>query len=379
MSLEESATPEQMHQLLDAVISVSADLELSAVLHKVVVAATKLVDARYGALGVLDERREHLAEFLTVGMDDDAEAAIGERPKGKGVLGLLIVDAAPVRLERLADHPLAHGVPPGHPTMTTFLGVPIHVRDQVFGNLYLTDKEGGSAFTETDEALVVALAAAAGIAIENARLHGRIGALRVFEDRERIARDLHDTVIQRLFATGLTLSRVAGAIEEPELRDRLEGAVDDLDRTVREIRSTIFDLHRRHLPGHSIRQDVLELVSEAAETLGFRPTVTFEGAIDLSVPDDLAANVLATLREALANMARHAKASHGEVALTIDDGRLELRVTDDGVGLPDAGRPGGHGLRNLAERAEEHGGSFTAATRPAGGTELRWSVVLPQR
>lgn len=378
MSPESTATAAQMHQLLDAVVSVSADLELPTVLRKLVATASALVDARHGALGVLDESRSHLAEFITVGLDDATERAIGERPKGQGVLGLLIVDATPLRIDDLSSHPLAHGFPAGHPTMTSFLGVPIVVRDVVFGNLYLTDKRGDEPFTAIDEELVVALAAAAAITIENARLHGRIGRLRVIEDRERIARDLHDTVIQRLFATGLSLQRVAGSVEDEDLSHRLEDAVDDLDRTVREIRSTIFDLQRRRIPGRSLRTEVSDLVAESSDALGFRPTVRFDGPIDISVPDDLAANVLAVLREALANTARHAGATAGEVSLSIDGGRLDLVVRDDGVGMPVDRRAEGHGLRNLADRAEEHGGSFAAASLDAGGTVLTWSVPLPK-
>ncbi len=379
MALESTATPAQMRQLLDAVVSISADLELPSVLRKVAETATDLVDASHGALGVLDETRSHLAEFITVGLEDDLETRIGERPKGNGILGLLIVDATPLRIDDLTQHPLAHGFPPEHPTMTSFLGVPIVVRDVVFGNLYLTDKRGSGSFTQTDEELVVALAAAAAITIENARLHGRIGRLRVIEDRERIARDLHDTVIQRLFATGLSLQRVAGSVDDEDLRVRLEDAVDDLDRTVREIRSTIFDLQRRRIPGRSLRSEVTELVAESSDALGFRPIVRFDGAIDISVPDDLAANVLAVLREALANMARHANASVGEVALRIDGGRLDLTVCDDGVGLPVERRAEGQGLRNLSDRAEEHGGTFTAALDgELGGTCVSWSVPLPR-
>jgi signal transduction histidine kinase len=377
VTLERTASPEQLRRLLDAVVSVSSDLELPAVLRTVVETASELVDAKYGALGVLDETRSYLAEFITVGLSADVEAEIGERPKGHGVLGLLIVDAVPLRISDLNQHPMRHGFPPHHPPMTSFLGVPIVVRNQVFGNLYLTDKRDGTTFTQSDEELVVALAAAAAITIENARLHGRVGQLRVIEDRERIARDLHDTVIQRLFATGLTLQGVASAIEDAALRDRLESAVDALDQTVREVRSTIFDLHRRRIPGGSLRQDLLELAAEAEVSLGFRPAVTFDGPIDIAVPDGVAANVLAVVREALSNMARHAAASSGRVAVEILDGALKVTVSDDGVGLGESSARGaGDGLRNLRERAEEHGGTTAIETMPDGGTRVSWSVPL---
>src|SRR5215218_10163943 len=174
-------------------------------LDRIVSAAVGLVDARYGALGVLDETGTRLSQFITVGLDDETCRAIGTLPEGHGILGLLIVDPKPIRLPDLHEHPDSYGFPPRHPPMKSFLGVPIRVRNQVFGNLYLTDKTTAEVFTDIDEELVVGLAAAAGVAIENARLHERVQRYALVEDRERIARDLHDTVVQRLFATGLSL------------------------------------------------------------------------------------------------------------------------------------------------------------------------------
>src|SRR3954462_7359047 len=166
-------------------------------LDRIIRAAVDLVDARYGALGVLDETGTRLAQFITVGIDDEARARIGNVPEGHGILGLLIVEPTPIRLPDLREHPDSFGFPPNHPPMRSFLGVPIRVRDTVFGNLYLTDKRTAEVFSDVDEELVVGLAAAAGVAIENARLHSRLGELALVDDRERIARDLHDTVIQR--------------------------------------------------------------------------------------------------------------------------------------------------------------------------------------
>ena len=210
--MSEFAGPRSLRQLLDAVLTVGSDLDLPAMLQRIVEAAVELVDARYGALGVLDESRTRLAQFITVGIDDETHSAIGDLPEGHGILGLLIVDAKPLRLPDLREHPDSYGFPPHHPPMRSFLGVPVRVRDQVFGNLYLTDKTSAEVFTDVDEELVVGLAAAAGVAIDNARLHARIQELTLVEDRERIARDLHDTVVQRLFATGLSLQGAAGLI-----------------------------------------------------------------------------------------------------------------------------------------------------------------------
>src|SRR5918993_1577155 len=238
------AGPRGLRQLLDAVQSLASDLDLEAMLRRITTAAVDLVDARYGALGVLDGTRTRLSEFITVGLDEDQSTAIGDLPEGHGILGLLIVDAKPLRLPDLSEHPDSFGFPPHHPPMKSFLGVPIRLRDQVFGNLYLTDKKSGEVFTDVDEELVVGLAAAAGVAIENTRLHTKLHELALVEDRERIARDLHDTVIQRLFATGMSLQGAARLIQSDPVaaRARVDSAVDDLDITVKHIRTAIFEL-----------------------------------------------------------------------------------------------------------------------------------------
>jgi GAF domain-containing protein len=163
-----------LRQLLDAVVAIGSDLDLDRALQHIVESAAALVDARYGALGVLDETRTHLAAFLTVGIDIEARRAIGPDPKGLGLLGALIHDARALRVPRIGEHPLRAGFPPNHPPMTSFLGVPIICRGEVFGNLYLTDKTSAEAFTDLDEQLVTSLAAAAAVVIENARLHGRV-------------------------------------------------------------------------------------------------------------------------------------------------------------------------------------------------------------
>ena len=247
--MSEVAGPRSLRELLDAVLALGSDLDPPSMLRRIVEAAVGLVDARYGALGVLDDTGTRLAQFITVGIDDDTHRRIGDLPEGHGILGLLIVDAKPLRLPDLREHPDSFGFPPHHPPMRSFLGVPIRVRDEVFGNLYLTDKTTAEVFTDVDEELVVGLATAAGVAIENARLHARVQEFALVEDRERIARDLHDTVIQRLFATGLSLQGTARLVrtDADAAVTRIEAAVDDLDLTVKHIRSAIFGLESSRL------------------------------------------------------------------------------------------------------------------------------------
>lgn len=368
-----------LRRLLDAVLSVGSGLDLPVMLQRIVEAATELVDARYGALGVLDDTGTRLAEFLTVGLDVNAHRAIGHLPEGHGILGLLIVDAKPLRLSNLNEHPDSAGFPSHHPAMRSFLGVPLRVRDEVFGNLYLADKKTGDEFTDTDEELVVALAAAAGVAIENARLHGRVRDLALVEDRERIARDLHDTVIQRLFAIGLSLEGAARLVhsDADQAVSRITAAVDDLDLTVKHIRAAIFGLEMTHaVTGDGLRSRLLELVQESSRSLGFEPRVLFDGPIDTMVSDKVANDLVATLREALSNTARHAEATRVDVSVVAAEGDLVLTVTDDGVGPPADTTAVGNGLRNMAARAAASGGRAELRPGEAGGAVLTWRVPL---
>ena len=374
------AGAEQLRRLLHAVMALGSGPDLSTVLDRIVELATDLVDARYGALGVLDPSRTHLAEFVTTGVDDATAASIGPPPQGHGLLGRLIVDRKPVRLRDVAEHPHSYGFTPHHPKMRSFLGVPIWVGDQVFGNLYLTEKRGGGEFTAVDEELAVGLAAAAGVAIDNARLLERAQRLLVLEDRERIARDLHDTVIQRLFATGLLLQGAARLTDRPEVADRLARAVDDLDVTVRHIRSVIFELQPAHHGDRSVRRDLLLVAGEHARPLGFDPDVRFDGPIDTTVDAEVAEDLVNVLSEALSNVARHAGATRVDVEVVAGDDGVRLTLTDDGRGIGVAGgRDGpGRGLRNLRERAERHGGTLEVGPAPSGrGTRLTWSAPSP--
>jgi signal transduction histidine kinase len=356
----------------------SSDLDLAATLRRIIEAATSLVDARYGALGVLNAERTGLVEFITVGVDNDTHHAIGELPKGHGILGLLINDPWPLRLPDLREHPDSFGFPPNHPEMQSFLGVPVIVRGEVFGNLYLTDKQSAEVFTDIDEELTIALAAAAAVAIDNARLHARVRDLALLEDRERIGMDLHDTVIQQIFATGMSLQATSRLTDQPEVEMRIQAAVEDLDATIRQIRSSIFALSAAARSATlSVRARVLHVVAEAAKALPSEPQVQFVGAVDSSVPEGVADELLVSLRETLSNVARHAKATAVEVHVGVEDGQVTLRVTDDGVGPPRPDRAqGGHGLENLTRRADRLGGIFEIGPGAHGGTAVMWRVPL---
>jgi signal transduction histidine kinase len=370
-----AAGPRSLRGLFDAVVAISAGLDLATTLRRIVEVAASLADAEYAALGVLDEGRTLLAEFITVGLDDETRARIGELPKGHGILGVLIADPRPLRLPDLREHPDTFGFPPGHPPMRSFLGVPIAVRGEVFGNLYLTDKRSQEVFSDVDEELVVALAAAAGVAIDNARLHERVRDLALVEDRERIAMDLHDTVIQQLFAIGLSMQAMARRVEDDEVERRLQAAVEGLDTTIKHIRSTIFTLSAAMSAGGiQVRERILALVTQAEPSLPKRPRVVFEGPVDAGVPPAAVDDLMAVTRELLSNVVRHADAKTVDVVLAVIGDRVLLRVDDDGVGIAEAPSGTGLGLRNLAHRAERLGGSFTLSGREGGGTRAEWWV-----
>lgn len=534
------ATRDRLRGLLRANRAIAGDLTLPNVLRRIIEAARDLVHARYAALGVLGPDGG-LEEFIHVGIDADTVNQIGRLPEGKGLLGALIDDPRPIRLANLAEDRRSVGFPEHHPPMTSFLGVPIRIRNEVYGNLYFTDRQDGDGqFSAEDEELVSALAVTAATAIENARLYdearrrqlwleasteitrqllssegeeplrviarrlremadadvvtvvlpsadaerlmievaigegaseltaamypaaGTLSALAIesgrpvligdvtqdnhyvvhisdvvpigpaiaiplvgfgtargamiagrlhgrsrfneadlemaatfanhaalaleladaradqqrvvlLEDRDRIARDLHDHVIQRLFAAGLTMQSVASALGRSSHAARLSQVVGDLDDTIRQIRTSIFELRGALGPQiATIRDRLLDVSADLTEPLGFAPHVRFSGPIDAVVPDSLVDDLIAVVREALTNAARHAHASQVDVDVTASEDELTIDVIDNGVGMGEATRRSG--LANLRRRAERHGGSLT--TPEHEGTHVRWTIPL---
>jgi signal transduction histidine kinase len=524
--------------LVEAMLVVTSGLELDVTLRTIVHTAIELVDARYGALGVRGRDHE-LIEFVYEGIDEATREKIGALPAGRGVLGVLIDDPKPIRLDDIRLHPASVGFPASHPPMRTFLGVPVRIRDEVFGNLYMTEKATGQPFSEDDEVLLEALAAAAGIAIDNARLYeqsrarqswiaatrdistellsgtdpatvfrlvaaealkltgaegslvavpadteapttevdelvvvetagaatdigtatipvsgspvgqafldrtpqrfdsvdtglgGVVGygpalvlplratdtvagvlvavrcdgarpftaeqldmmaafadqaalawqlatsqrqmrELDILTDRDRIARDLHDHVIQRLFAVGLALQGTLARARSPEVQQRLTESVDDLQAVIQEIRTTIFDLHGAASPGTTrLRQRLEEVIAQFADS-DVRTKVQFAGPLSV-VDSTLADHAEAVVREALSNAIRHANATEISVDVRVAD-NLCIEVRDNGRGI--SGEVTESGLGNLRHRAEECGGVFSLEKASGGGILLRWSAPL---
>lgn len=374
----------RLRRLLDAVVAVN-DLDLDAVLHGLLQAATDLVGARYGALGVISADGTALERFVHTGMDPAVAAALGQLPQGRGVLGRLIADPRPLRIDDLTADPHAVGFPPGHPPMRSFLGVPVVVRGKVFGNLYLTEKDprrDSGRFTTEDSEVAQALAVIAGTAIANASLHADAQRLAVLEDRDRIAHDLHDHVIQRLFAAGLSLQAATARLTGPhaeEARARLTGVVSQLDEVVRDVRTTIFELHTTPGGRDGLRRRLLDVVEEMTGRAS--TTLRTTGAVDVLVTGTLATDVIAVAREASSNAVRHGLASH--LVITVDatgtdavsgTDAVVVQVDDDGAGI-DSGAARS-GLSSLEQRARRRGGSFDVRRRPEGGTRVLWTAPL---
>jgi signal transduction histidine kinase len=376
MPFESIDDPVKLRRVLEATLLLETDLELPALLGHVVDAARSLTGARYGALGVLDDDRTALSAFITVGLSPAEEDRIGPRPTGKGVLGFVLDDPRTLRLARLGSHPDSSGFPPNHPPMDSFLGVPIKVRDEVYGSIYLTDKRGPPGFTDEDESLVEALAVAAGMAIENTRLHRRIQELAVNDDRDRTARDLHDTVIQHLYAVGLALETMAGEAASVGMAERLDDLVSNIGDAIRQVRSSIYDLGVSD--GESgVRTSIVMLVRSLSGVVGFDVGVTFDGPVESVISESVTAHLLATIREAVTNVGRHAGATQATVAITVERDVCRLQVIDNGRGIETAGTTsGGLGLVNLRRRAEKLNGQFAVGPGVRGGTVLTWQVPV---
>lgn len=345
--------------------------DLSELLVATAETARETTGARYTALGVIGEHGT-LIEFVHVGMPEGLAEAIGHLPSGRGVLGTLIGEAKTIRLDRIQDHPDSVGFPPNHPPMTSFLGVPVRAGDRVFGNLYLTEKEGG--FTTDDEQLVEALAAIAGSAVANVRVQQRLRRLALVEDRERIARDLHDGIIQDLFAVGLVLQGLASRLDEASDRRDLEEAVERLDAAITGLRRFIFDLKPPAWQDRDLRVELTRLVHQLSEPYGVETQVEVSPELT-RVPGDVIDVACQIVREATSNALRHSGSPTVEVRAESGAGFLILTVTDKGGGFDPATVSVGLGLPSLRGRAEKAGGDTTVYSRIGHGTTVR--ILLP--
>lgn len=367
--------PPAVAALDEAVRGISGVLEIEEVLQLIVDRVRDLVGAQYAALGIVDENRE-ITDFITSGISADQRQQIGDLPHGRGLLGLIIRDNRSYRIPEISAHPESYGFPAHHPPMHSFLGVPITVKNEVVGRLYLTNKVGAPEFSADDQALVETFALHAGIAIDSARLHEQVRRLAVFDERERISRDLHDSIIQSIYAVTLSLDDVPDLVEESptEASERVDAAIDTLHGVIRDIRNFIFGLRPLLLDSGNLLDGLRILSDEIRRNTAIN--VKLDGDLQEDLPMAVVAELLAIAREALSNVARHSEAQHAAIVVAVDDGIVRLTIDDDGRGLAVGKVPGGghHGLANMRARAEALGGTFQVTSERAIGTRIIVSV-----
>jgi signal transduction histidine kinase len=358
-----------------ALAAVAAELDLGRVLQLIVDQVRTLSGARYAALGLMGTEGG-IEIFLTSGLTRAAHERIGPLPTGRGLVGALIAEGRTIRLAEASRDPRSIGVPPHHFPVHAFLGVPIRVRGRVVGNLYLANKRGAAPFTAADQDLIERFALHAGIAIDNARLLDQVQRLAIVEERDRIGRELHDSVIQRLYGVSLSLEDVPELVpEDPDAaRRRVDDAIDALHASIAEMRAFIYGL--RPLPPPGDLRRALLAVAEETERRGL-PVATDEVA-QVNLPPEVAADLVAIAREALSNATRHAGAAQASLRLMDFGDRVRLRVTDDGRGFDARGRRSRdqHGLSNIRDRAAALGGRATLRSRPGEGTVITIDIPV---
>ena len=363
-----------LHAMSNAILAMAAERNLEPVLQTLVESARGLLDARYAALGVPDEQGDGFAQFIYTGMSDELVAKIGPLPSKHGLLAAMLVDPEPYRARDIQKDPRFQWWPDAHPRMASFLGVPIVSQGKVIGAFYLTDKEGADEFSQADQETIEMLAAHAAVAIENARLFERSRELSVVEERNRLARELHDSVAQALFSMSLTAEAALSNFDaNPQDTKKSVETLRDLARVaLHEMRSLIFELRPVELESDGLVATLEKHVDVLRRVTGKEIEVREEGYTrqPLAVEREL----LRVIQEALNNAIKHAEASRIQVELTLRDHRLEAGVADDGIGF-DPGdvriRARRLGITSMEERAAELGGELRIDSSPGSGTRLK--------
>lgn len=364
----------QLAALHQAALAITGEVALDKVLQQIVDSVRELVGARYAALGVPNVQG-FLETFVYSGITHQEAALMPHVPKGLGLLGALIKEQRPIRIPSIDGDPRSIGFPPEHPPMHSFLGVPIVAGGESLGNLYLTNKLGAAEFTDEDQEIVEMLAAHAAVAIQNARLYEQVGRLAIVEERTRIGMDLHDGVIQAIYAVGLTLEsvRLALADDPTEADQLLERAIYGLNDTIRDIRNFILDLRPHRFQG-DLHEGLSRLVREFQANTMVAVKVDIESGGTL--PATAARTIFMTTQEALANVARHARAKQVVIKLRRTETAVILSIVDDGRGFNIAKQTHvGHGLSNMRSRTEELGGEYNLVSAPGEGTSI--TLKLP--
>lgn len=350
-------------------------------LPKIVRAARDATGAKYAAMGVLTsnlhevdpcESRDHIVQFIYDGVDEVTAAQIGPHPVGRGLLGKTIFEEQTVVANDRATHPDAIALPEGHPEMSNFLGAPLEVDGRVLGNLYLAEKPEG--FSEEDQKVLEILCTQAGAAIQTSILAERLRGVLLADERSRIARDMHDGVMQNLFSLGMTLNMLSNRVDgnDPSLAQDLQQLVDQVDDAIRAIRTTIYQLRdsETDLNRVTLQDAVVTLAREFECSTGVRPSVAISAQVSASVPNQAVPDVVYLIKEALHNVRRHAKASTVSVNATARDSQIAIAIEDNGCGFNQSNPSVGHGLENMYERAKLIGGQLRITSNPGCGTSV---------
>jgi signal transduction histidine kinase len=370
-------TREQLQERLIALHAASLelvkDVSLDHLLERIAAVACEQADARYAALGVLDEDGK-LVKFISVGMTDQEIKRMSHPPIGKGLIGELMNTEVPLRIPIIKEHPRSSGFPPHHPEMVSFLGVPIRAANHQLGQIYLTDKIDRSEFTADDEKIIQMLAAYAAAAIQNARLHENTHRLAVLEERERIGMDLHDGIIQSIYGVGLALEGALHSIDEDpnDAKKRIEHSIASLNQAIRDLRAYILDLRPRQMGNEGLMSGLKRLVTEFRANSLTEVTLTGSEKDLIDLPPSQSLALFHICQEALANAAKHAKAKKVEITLWQTGDRVLMEIHDDGKGFNMSTQSAniGHGLANMQTRAQSAGGDVDVSSSPGEGTTI---------
>jgi signal transduction histidine kinase len=376
MLLTREQLQERLIALHKASLELVKDVSLDHLLERIAKVACEQADARYAALGVLDEDGK-LVKFITVGMTDDEIKRIAHPPVGKGLIGELMDTENPLRLPVIQEHPRSSGFPANHPPMVSFLGVPIRATNQQLGQIYLTEKIGASEFTADDEKIIQMLAAYAAAAIQNARLHENTHRLAVLEERERIGMDLHDGIIQAIYGVGLSLESALHSFEDDpqDAKTRVQRSIESLNQAIRDLRGYILDLRPRQMGNEGLMSGLKRLITEfRANTLANVQLAANENELN-DLPQAHSMVLFHISQEALANIAKHAKAKQVAITLWSTDERVLMEIHDNGKGfeMEKMNASIGHGLANMQTRVRAVGGDVDiSSVIDEGTTVLTW-------
>ena len=383
MLLTREQLQERLIALHKASLELVKDVSLDHLLERIAKVACEQADARFAALGVLDDDGK-LVKFITVGMTDDEIKRIAHPPVGKGLIGELMNTEVPLRVPVIQDHPRSSGFPEFHPAMVSFLGVPIRAATKQLGQIYLTEKIDAPEFTADDEKIIQMLAAYAAAAIQNARLHENTHRLAVLEERERIGMDLHDGIIQAIYGVGLSLESALHSFEDDPAaaKTRVQRSIESLNQAIRDLRGYILDLRPRQMGNEGLMSGLKRLITEfRANTLANVQLTANENELK-ELPQAYSMVLFHISQEALANIAKHAKAKQVDISLWSTDERVLMEIHDNGKGfeMEKMNASIGHGLANMQTRVRSVGGDVDISSVVGEGTTvLAWVPRVARR